>query len=122
MTGGDTKRFSLPALNIQRGRDHGLPSYNKYREFCGIMKAKNFEDFTNIPTDLLDRFKMVYKHPDDVDLWTGGISETPVNGGIVGETFTCNIIFNFKKLLIKIVKIFLLHAIQIVKKLIWFFI
>ena len=90
---GDTKRFSLPALNIQRGRDHGLPSYNKYREICSLPRVNNFEDFTNIPTDFINRFKMVYNHPDDVDLWTGGISETPLEGGILGETFACIFIF-----------------------------
>jgi peroxidase len=33
--------------------------------------------------------KRVYSHPDDVDLWIGGINETPLIGALIGPTFTC---------------------------------
>ena len=39
--------IDLVALNIQRGRDHGLPGYVKYREICRVGRATSFNDLQN---------------------------------------------------------------------------
>lgn len=38
----------LMMIDIERGRDHGCASYNKYREYCGLGKAKNFEQLIDV--------------------------------------------------------------------------
>jgi peroxidase len=34
----------LIAITIQRGREHGIPGYNQFREFCGIPKVQSFDE------------------------------------------------------------------------------
>ena len=34
----------LASLNIQRGRDHGIPSYTKYAQLCGLGPFNDFSD------------------------------------------------------------------------------
>lgn len=38
-------RRDLMALNIQRGRDHGLPDFNTAREIYGLSRYEKFEEF-----------------------------------------------------------------------------
>lgn len=79
--------IDLAALNIQRGRDHGLPGYNDYREYFGLARATDFTDITGGDPVLAALFESLYNNIDDVDLWIGGLAETHVPGGLVGETF-----------------------------------
>lgn len=37
----------LRAIDIQRNRDHGLSSYNDYREYFGLERAKSWNDFND---------------------------------------------------------------------------
>lgn len=52
-------RNDLIAINICRGREHGIPSYNTFREYCNLTKAYYFEDFGN--TINYDGIKLLQK-------------------------------------------------------------
>ncbi|CAL1280221.1 unnamed protein product [Larinioides sclopetarius] len=82
--------MDLVALNLQRGRDHGLQPYNEYRALCNRTRAKSFDDLKeDIPEHIVQRLKSVYEHVDDIDLFTGGIAEKSMYGALVGPTFGC---------------------------------
>ena len=86
--------LDLAAFNIQRGRDMGLPSYAELYEFldpesdpykdmsCWERRPKTFTQSN------WNRLKQVYRHPQDIDLFSGGLLETRKPGeGVVGPLF-----------------------------------
>ena len=78
--------FDLASLNIQRGRDHGLASYNDTRIALGLEAADDFDDITG-NVDIQNSLASVYDSVDDIDLWIGGLAEDKLMGSMVGETF-----------------------------------
>ncbi|XP_046548381.1 peroxidase-like isoform X2 [Haliotis rubra] len=94
--------LDLAALNIQRGRDHGLPGYNQWRRWCGLSTARSFGSgrggLVDHPPHAIKQLKSVYDRPDDIDLFTGGISENRIKGGLIGPTFACILANQFKAL------------------------
>ncbi|CAL7938615.1 unnamed protein product [Xylocopa violacea] len=86
----------LHATDIQRNRDHGLASYNMYREYCGLPRAKSFEEFTDyIAPSNVEKLAQLYASPDDVDLHVGGSLERSVPGTLTGPTFLCIFVRQF---------------------------
>ncbi|XP_044731417.1 peroxidase [Chrysoperla carnea] len=80
----------LRSIDIQRNRDHGLASYNDYRQFCGLPRAQTFEGFLDlISKDNVEKLASLYKTPDHVDLTVGGSLEAHVPGALAGPTFIC---------------------------------
>ena len=89
--------FDLASLNIQRGRDHGLPSYNQVRIDLGLPPVSNFTDISfngEVQTNLAN----VYDAVDNIDIWVGGLAEDHVPGALVGETFHTILIDQFQRL------------------------
>lgn len=84
-SGGD-----LVATNIWRGRDHGIPSYVNYVEYCFNHKVHGWKDLSLfIPQFTLNQLRKLYKTVDNIDLFTGGISERHFPGADIGPTFAC---------------------------------
>ena len=40
--------MDLAAINMQRGREHGLPGYNEFRELCGLPRITDFIQLNDI--------------------------------------------------------------------------
>ncbi|KAI8485169.1 hypothetical protein Bbelb_370940 [Branchiostoma belcheri] len=97
---GSDRGLDLAALNIQRGRDHGLPGYNAWRVRCGLPKANSFDDLESEIPDRCTRIRLedVYSHVDDIDVFVGGLAEESVPGGVVGPTFACLMGLQFQDL------------------------
>jgi hypothetical protein len=48
---------------------------------------------------MIERLQELYETVNDIDLFSGGLSETPLHGGMVGPTFGCIIGIQFKQLM-----------------------
>ncbi|XP_055379916.1 peroxidase-like [Condylostylus longicornis] len=80
----------LLSVDIQRGRDHGLAPYWKYRELCGFKPIKSFEDLSPlISEDDVYHLTKMYKSPYDIDLYVGGGLEQKNCDDIIGPTMKC---------------------------------
>lgn len=82
--------LDLLAFDIQRGRDHGLATYNDMRTFCGLPRANTWSDLSEyIPPKDIANLQRLYNTVDDVDLMVGGTLEQHVQGTLAGPTFLC---------------------------------
>jgi len=89
--------FDLASLNIQRGRDHGLPDYNTLREEYGLDRVASVAEITSdvaLQQALLDTYGGV----DDIDPWVGGLAEDHAAGGSLGELFRAILLDQFIRL------------------------
>ncbi|XP_074513626.1 eosinophil peroxidase-like [Sebastes fasciatus] len=91
--------LDLASLNLQRGRDHGLPGYNEWRKFCGLSQPRNRRELSKVLKNrkLAKELISLYRKPDNIDVWLGGVAEPFVPGGRVGPLFACLIATQFQK-------------------------
>lgn len=78
--------LDLASLNIQRGRDHGLPDYNTVRKEYTGRAARNFRDITS-DQQLADALEDVYDGDlENIDLWVGLLAEDHRRNSTIGNT------------------------------------
>ncbi|XP_054468026.1 eosinophil peroxidase isoform X1 [Anoplopoma fimbria] len=92
--------LDLGSLNMERGRDHGLPGYNAWRKFCGLSQPQNQAQLAQVLNNsgLARRLLQLYGTADNIDIWMGGVAEPFVRGGRVGPVFACLIASQFKRI------------------------
>ena len=79
-------RSSLPAMNSQRGREHGFQSYTSYRYWALGEQVTSWEDLYDFDAITISHLKQVYERPEDIDLWIGMIGENSRSDGMLGPT------------------------------------
>jgi peroxidase len=123
----DRVGLNLFALNLQRGREHGLPFYGDFLARCGrrfrglypidVSNARTFDDIAELfPPAVFESIKSTYNNDlRATDLFAAGIGEKPISrrfgrprrrfrdnrnlpDPILGPTFTCLLIDQFERL------------------------
>ncbi|XP_072405220.1 thyroid peroxidase [Chiloscyllium punctatum] len=83
--------MDLASLNLQRGRDHALPGYNDWREFCELERLETKANLRKAISDLdlVEKIMDLYGHPNNIDIWLGGLAEDFLPGARIGPLFAC---------------------------------
>lgn len=89
--------LDLAALNIQRGRDHGLADYNSAREAYGLAVVTSFAEITS-DVELQTQLATLYGDVNNIDVFVGGLAEDPVTGSMLGELFHTVVADQFTRL------------------------
>lgn len=77
--------MDLAAINIQRGRERGLPDFNTLREDFGLQKYTSFSDLTS-DSALANSLENLYGNINDIDAWVGLLAEENKPGKMFGQT------------------------------------
>ncbi|MEL6391121.1 MAG: peroxidase family protein, partial [Bacteroidota bacterium] len=78
--------LDLVSINIQRGRERGLPSYNSIRLAYGL-SPYTFLEQINDDLEVAGNLSLLYGGDiRKVDPWVGMLAEKPMAGAIFGET------------------------------------
>lgn len=90
--------MDLVSLNIQRGRDLGIPSYAEIFNSCHGRRLNRFSqlEFTN--NDAVEALENVYDRVGDIDAFIGMITEEPLSGAALGPTAACVVAEQFYRL------------------------
>ncbi|XP_013139449.1 PREDICTED: peroxidase-like [Papilio polytes] len=94
--GNRSSGSDLRAMDIQRGRDHGLGTYMQLRAHCNLPLVDRFEELKRyMSKENVKKLKKLYESVEDIDLVVGGSLENHQPGALVGPTFLCILLQQF---------------------------
>ena len=88
----------LIALDVQRGRDHGIPDYNTLRVDLGLPAVKSFAQITSNVTVQKELAAAYPGGVNTIDAFEGGLAEDHVRGSDVGPLFQAIMVDQFTRL------------------------
>jgi hypothetical protein len=77
--------LDLVSINIQRGRERGLPDYNTIRANFGLNRLNFFQQVNSDP-DVYIKLIGLYGDINDVDPWVGMLAEERMPNSLFGQT------------------------------------
>jgi hypothetical protein len=82
---GSGMGMDLAAINIQRGREMGLPDFNTVRKSFGLPAYNTFEEICSEP-EVYTLLETLYNNVNNIDAWVGFLAEEHVEGAMIGES------------------------------------
>lgn len=83
--------LDLAAININRGRERGIPTYNQIRRDLGMPPVNSFYTLTK-DVEVAAVMEEVYGDINNLDAWVGMVSESHVSSGALFGEVMMNII------------------------------
>ena len=77
--------LDLVSININRGRERGLPDFNTLRQSLGLTPYDYFQQI-NSNAVVFTKLLSLYNNTDNIDPWVGLLSERAEPGALFGET------------------------------------
>lgn len=92
--------FDLVSININRGRDHGISGYTKFRDFCGLEPVRSWNDMRKfVSNEAVNIYQQFFRKVEDVDLFLAALAENKNNNNaLVGPTLQCLLGLQFQGL------------------------
>ena len=92
-----TNLLDLASLNIQRGRDRGVPDYNTVRTSLGLLPVINFSQISS-SKDIQDKLNTLYSSVDYIDPWIGMLAEDHLEGKPIGPLLNAILLRQFSNI------------------------
>jgi peroxidase len=89
--------LDLAALDIQRGRDHGLPDYNTLRRTYGLARVASFAEISSDPA-VQAKLEQLFGTIDNIDAFVGALAEDHLPNSSVGPLINAVVGNQFERL------------------------